>query len=1276
MNYNKTILYLLLSLIKYFLIFNPKQNLKMKKILMFFLVLLPFISVAQHLNVIEVDTSNYPMMSAKFIALDKKLNFVNDIKKEECSIIENEISQKIIKVVNQAGEPEMQSVVIIVDVSGSMGGTNLNLAKDAIIEFISLTPFSTTELAIITFNSNVFVNQDFTRNKGKLINAVQGIQASGGTDYNIAMFGSNNSALNLTQKRAEAEPTIIFLTDGLSSANYQNISALANSQKAKIYSITLNMPMPHDLAEITALTDADYFENISTTEEAKLAYLSILSKTFNFYSEIFWESERSCDELIDYTFTARQNYKSEDYYQIYPSLTKGIYFEKQVVAFDPNISQNKMEIKIGAHNPATITNINIKDTSSFDIKYNFKLPIKIVPGKLLKVTVIKKDGAKQQSTTNVSVDTDVCKPKKFYIFNGNIANFIVPGSLIVRNPNGGEEFYSGEITSIKWINKTPNKLVNIYVSSDNGKHYTWIKRTSRTKLSWLIPGMPSDSCLIKVALQSSPILINRVIGSTKQIAITGSGEAYYSIKAKKIELRSSSTGALLDEARIKSNSYIKNFKLLQNTNQIVINSGNKLFIYDKNAKRKKLRKLKHKKEKIENYYFSPNGNKIIVFYKKKNSFYEFDGTTGKKRAKHKVGYTIKKASYGSNIASIITKDKHWIIWDLTQKKAIFEMQTKTGFSLTDISYNGDYAVVLDNEDNLIYWSQAKGDTILKVPMTMKPTEIKFNPKNNSLLCNEKEKNIIVYNGPSILFSYQPPRKVDVSTIGFTPLGNELFYSVSEGSGRDKIYSIKKFDLFTQVMTDSKNDISFDSEVTNILLNNTGNVGIFKTSNYYETWLLPNAKNAANDVSDNVFSIETLVSEIKDTIFMPDIFTESNFAFLDTSVFYNPNAHSAIIDKIYFEGKHQHKFGMVSGIPPLGVNAKSHKGVEFSFKGAHSTGFFTSNIKAISGLDTLNSVIKIRTIKPPVRYITKKLNLGSVKITKKLNKSIELFENITDSTFVVDSIVNWGPDKTQINITNNLKNKKIASGEKIKFDFEFHGTNRGATNAVFFIYINGMPKPLKLITSGTVLAPYKITIKCEVINELDNSPLKIEVLYYNSENNKYINKFNTNSQGEAKLKLPNELSYRFDVKGTTSSDSKIVDLTNVFSDTIITVKLQVINFEDGMKYALKNGKFAVKSSTLNTETKQELNKLITLMKQSPEISIQIDGHTDNEGTTEVNTKLSEQRAKSVKKYLVSKGISATRINTIGYGATKPLNTNDTEEGKSENRRIEITINVKK
>ncbi|MBN2664011.1 MAG: OmpA family protein, partial [Bacteroidales bacterium] len=268
---------------------------------------------------------------------------------------------------------------------------------------------------------------------------------------------------------------------------------------------------------------------------------------------------------------------------------------------------------------------------------------------------------------------------------------------------------------------------------------------------------------------------------------------------------------------------------------------------------------------------------------------------------------------------------------------------------------------------------------------------------------------------------------------------------------------------------------------------------------------------------------------------------------------------------------------------------------------------------------------------------------------------------------------WGPDYNQIFLTNNLNDYKIQPDEKIPFEFSFFGKNRGATNAVFLIYLHNQPEPLKINVAGNVYAPYKITVKCNVTNSLDNSPISTTVSYYNSDNQVFIATTNTNSSGEFSVNLPNELSYKFVAYGV-NQDSAFVDLSDVFVDTVITVNLSVLQIQNGMKYSLQNSNFDVASSNLNSGTKHELDKLVDLMKKYPAIKILVEGHTDNEGSVDYNLDLSNRRANSVKNYLTSKGVDSNRITTKGYGATKPISTNNTDDGKAKNRRIEITINT--
>lgn len=120
--------------------------------------------------------------------------------------------------------------------------------------------------------------------------------------------------------------------------------------------------------------------------------------------------------------------------------------------------------------------------------------------------------------------------------------------------------------------------------------------------------------------------------------------------------------------------------------------------------------------------------------------------------------------------------------------------------------------------------------------------------------------------------------------------------------------------------------------------------------------------------------------------------------------------------------------------------------------------------------------------------------------------------------------------------------------------------------------------------------------------------------------------------------------------------------------------QVERVGEGIKLVLGENavRFDTNKSTLTANAKANLDKLVPVFNQYPDTNIQIYGYTDSTGTPEYNLKLSDQRAASVKAYLVSKGLAASRFVTTGMGIADPIATNDTPEGRSQNRRVEFAI----
>lgn len=114
--------------------------------------------------------------------------------------------------------------------------------------------------------------------------------------------------------------------------------------------------------------------------------------------------------------------------------------------------------------------------------------------------------------------------------------------------------------------------------------------------------------------------------------------------------------------------------------------------------------------------------------------------------------------------------------------------------------------------------------------------------------------------------------------------------------------------------------------------------------------------------------------------------------------------------------------------------------------------------------------------------------------------------------------------------------------------------------------------------------------------------------------------------------------------------------------------------EGIKLVLGENsvRFDTNKSSLTATAKQNLDKLVNVFNEYPDTNIQIFGYTDSTGAVDYNLKLSEQRAQSVKDYLSSKGLSASRFTTIGRGIEDPVATNETAEGRSQNRRVEFAI----
>ena len=133
-----------------------------------------------------------------------------------------------------------------------------------------------------------------------------------------------------------------------------------------------------------------------------------------------------------------------------------------------------------------------------------------------------------------------------------------------------------------------------------------------------------------------------------------------------------------------------------------------------------------------------------------------------------------------------------------------------------------------------------------------------------------------------------------------------------------------------------------------------------------------------------------------------------------------------------------------------------------------------------------------------------------------------------------------------------------------------------------------------------------------------------------------------------------------------------DIDESHVDTGLDKDMELKKFVVGMKIALENIYYDVAKATLRPESVAELERLVQIMNENPTLVIEIGGHTDSDGSSSYNQRLSQDRSQSVVDYLLEAGIPTDRMEAKGYGEESPIAPNDTKENKQLNRRTELLV----
>lgn len=198
------------------------------------------------------------------------------------------------------------------------------------------------------------------------------------------------------------------------------------------------------------------------------------------------------------------------------------------------------------------------------------------------------------------------------------------------------------------------------------------------------------------------------------------------------------------------------------------------------------------------------------------------------------------------------------------------------------------------------------------------------------------------------------------------------------------------------------------------------------------------------------------------------------------------------------------------------------------------------------------------------------------------------------------------------------------------------------------------------------------VKGKVFDKKTQAGLPSSVELTDIKSRKLISKVQTDEEGNYLTTLPLGKDYAFNVnrKGYLFYSDNFSLTAN--SDSVFNKDIPLQPIENGAVVVLKNIFFDTKQFALKPESIAELDKVVLLLNENPNLKIQINGHTDNVGAAKDNLLLSNNRARAVVAYLLQKGIAQPRLSFKGFGAAQPVADNNTETGRAQNRRTELSV----
>lgn len=485
------------------------------KIFSTILIFLSFQSAlfSQFMHFYEIDSKNYPIITAKFFVMDQDNNQVNDFTLDDFIIKENNIKRNIVSIDCPGVDIKNKiSTVLTLDVSRSMSGDRLDWVKNSAKQWVNNADSLNEETAITTFSDEALLYIDFINDSYILSKVIDTISVRNGTNYKSAFLTPYAGALEVA-RRGKYLPVIIFLTDGVGLTNFSEKDVIdkARAIGATIYVISIDISAPKELRDIAEATGGQYFEKIDSQEKLSEAYRIIRQfATKSSPCEISWLTE-GCIQAreVEFNYLPYNLKKSVPYDTPGDVIPQFVYLNDEFAVFECEVPK-KYVVRLQAKNgdiqiDGLNENSDLVSCEDFTAKFvNFSPPAVLPKDSILEIEITYTPTSNQFKYCEFEINGSSCVNNSFYAISK--CQGTAPSNVYVKvvSPNGGEVFRSGSSARVIWGGTSKEDDIFVDYSLDSGKSWSLVNAGKLYNQSlWQLPNAVSDKCLVRVKKMSN-----------------------------------------------------------------------------------------------------------------------------------------------------------------------------------------------------------------------------------------------------------------------------------------------------------------------------------------------------------------------------------------------------------------------------------------------------------------------------------------------------------------------------------------------------------------------------------------------------------------------------------------------------------------------------------------------------------------------------------------------------------------------------------------------------